>query len=92
VGGLRRATLVEVLESAARLQQILPDAVLVGGSAAALLADHRDSYDHVLSDLAESFEIVLNAIESTDGWVTNRVTPGKIILGELGGIESRATL
>lgn len=88
--GLRRARLLEVLESAARLQEIVPDAVLVGGSAAALWADRRDSYDHdhVLSDLAERFEIVLDAIESTDGWVTNRVTPGKIILGELGGIES----
>lgn len=88
--GLRRAALVEVLESAARLQEVLPDAVLVGGSAAALWADHRDSYDHdhVLADLAERFEIVLDAVESTDGWVTNRVTPGKIILGELGGIES----
>jgi hypothetical protein len=64
--------------------------VLVGGSAEALWADHRDSYDHdhVLSDLAERFEIVLDAVESTDGWITNRVTPGKIILGELGGIES----
>jgi hypothetical protein len=31
---------------------------------------------------------VLDAIEATDGWVTNRVTPGKIILGELGDIES----
>jgi hypothetical protein len=90
VFGLHRATLLDVLESAARLQQVLPDAVLVGGSAAALWADHRDSYDHdhVLSDLAERFEIVLDAVESTDGWVTNRVTPGKIILGELGGIES----
>jgi hypothetical protein len=88
--GLRRVVLMEVLESAARLQQVLPDAVLVGGSAAALWADHRDSYDHdhVLADLAERFEIVLDAVESTDGWVTNRVTPGKIILGELGGIES----
>jgi hypothetical protein len=27
---------------------------------------------------------------ATDGWVTNRVTPGKIILGELGDIERRA--
>jgi hypothetical protein len=31
---------------------------------------------------------VLEAIEATDGWVTNRVTPGKIILGELGDIEA----
>jgi hypothetical protein len=88
--GLRRPDLLEVLESAARLQRVVPDAVLVGGSAAALWADHRTSFDHdrVLADLAERFEAVLEAVEATDGWVTNRVVPGKVILGELGGIES----
>ena len=39
-------------------------------------------------DLNARFDAVLEAIEATDGWVTNRVTPGKIILGELGDIES----
>ena len=79
-----------MLRSAAKLQEVVPDAVLVGGSAAALWADHRFSSDHghVVKDLAERFDTVLEAIESTDGWVTNRVTPGKIILGELGDIES----
>ncbi len=88
--GLNRAELLRVLESAARLQQAVPDAVLVGGTAAALWADHRSSsdHDHVLEDLEARFETVLEAIEATDGWVTNRVTPGKIILGELGDIES----
>lgn len=88
--GLNRPELLRVLESAARLQQIVPDAVLVGGTAAALWADHRSSYDHdhVLEDLAARFDTVLEAIEATDGWVTNRVTPGKVILGELGDIES----
>jgi hypothetical protein len=88
--GLGRAELVGVLESAARLQEVVPDAVLVGGSAAALWASHRSSYDHdhVLEDLSGRFDAVLDAIEATDGWVTNQVTPGKIILGELGGIES----
>src|SRR6202050_454426 len=88
--GLARPELVRVLESAARLQAIVPDAMLVGGSAAALWANHRHSYDHdhVLQDLSDRFDTVLEAIEATDGWVTNRVTPGKIILGELGDIES----
>jgi hypothetical protein len=88
--GLERPDLVQVLESAAALQEIVPDAILVGGSAAALWANHRSSYDHdhVLTDLAERFDAVLQAVEETDGWVTNRATPGKIILGDLGGIES----
>ena len=89
--GLARPEFVRVLESAARLQEVVPDAVLVGGSAAAALwANHRASYDHghVLQDLSTRFDAVLEAIEATEGWVTNRVTPGKIILGELGDIES----
>lgn len=79
-----------MLESAAKLQEVVPDAVLVGDAAAALWANHRASFDHdhVLEDLTERFDAVLDAIEETDGWVTNRATPGKIILGDLGGIES----
>ncbi len=79
-----------VLASAARLQELIPDAVLVGGSAAALYAHHRHSFDHdhVLADLEARFDTVLEALESEGEWVTNRVTPGKIILGELGGIET----
>lgn len=82
--------LVAVLESASRLQQMVPDAVLVGGSAAALYAGHRDSYDHdhVLADLRDRFDVVLEALESVGEWVTNRVVPGKVILGQLGDIEA----
>src|SRR5271165_3157322 len=88
--GLDRRELLPVLESAAKLQEVVPDAVLVGGSAAAIWANHRSSHDHdhALADLGSRFDAVLEAIEATEGWVTNRVTPGKIILGELGGIES----
>ena len=88
--GVNRLLLRRVLESAAKLQQVVPDAVLVGGSAAALWANHRDSldHDHVLADLEQRFDAVLEAVEATDGWVTNRVAPGKLILGELGGIET----
>jgi hypothetical protein len=84
------ADLLAVLESASRLQEMVPDAVLVGGSAAALYAGHRDSYDHdhVLADLRDRFDVVLEALESEGDWVTNRVVPGKIILGQLGDIEA----
>ena len=68
----------------------IPDATLVGSSAAAFYAGHRDSFDqdHVLADLADHFDMVLEAIESQDGWVTNRVVPNKLILGELGDFEA----
>jgi hypothetical protein len=81
---------VALLESAAHLQRLVPGAVLVGGSAAILYADHRESrdHDHVVSDLADRFEMVLEAIEQDEGWATNRVTPGKVILGNLDGIEA----
>lgn len=79
-----------VLGSAARLQRLVPDAVLVSGSAAAFHARHRDSsdHDHVVRDLEQRFGAVLDALESDPEWVFNRSTPGKIILGELGGIEA----
>jgi len=79
-----------LLESAAHLQRLVPDAVMVGGAAAILYADHRESsdHDHVVADLSDRFEIVLEAIEQDDGWATNRVTPGKVILGNLDGIEA----
>ncbi|THV42340.1 hypothetical protein [Glycomyces buryatensis] len=79
-----------VLESAAKLQELVPDAVLAGDSAAALYAGHRDSYDHdhAVADLRDRFDVVLEALESEGEWVTNRVRPGKIILGRLGDIET----
>ena len=79
-----------LLESAAHLQRLIPGAVLVGGAAAILYADHRESsdHDHVVADLADRFEIVLEAVEGDEGWATNRVTPGKVILGNLDGIEA----
>jgi len=81
---------VAVMESAAHLQRLVPGAVLVGGSAAILHANPRESrdHDHVLPDLADRFEMVLEAVEEDDGWATNRVTPGKVILGNLDGVEA----
>lgn len=81
---------MDVLESAAKLQEWVPDATLVGGSAAALYATHRSSYDHdhVINDLRHRFDAVLNALEADPEWVTNRVTPGKIVFGQIGAIEA----
>jgi hypothetical protein len=82
--------LEEVLESAARLQELVPDAVLVGGTAAAYYAHHRLStdHDHVITDLQDRFDLILDALDRDNEFVLNRAIPGKIILGELGGIEA----
>lgn len=74
-----------VLSSAARLQQILPDAVLVGGTASAIHAEHRFSRDadHILTDLRTRFDDVLKHLESVAGWKTARVQRPVQILGVL---------
>ncbi len=79
-----------VLSSAARLQRILPDAVLVGGTASAIHAGHRFSRDadHVLTDLRHRFDDVLAQLESVAGWRTARVQRPVQILGSLDGIET----
>lgn len=79
-----------VLSAAAHLQQILPDAVLVGGTAAAIHAQHRLSQDadRVLTDLRRRFDQILAQLESVAGWRTARVAQPVLIFGSLDGIET----
>lgn len=79
-----------LLSSAARLQKVLPSAVMVGGSAAALHVRHRFSRDadHVLPDLTRRFDEILAELESVAGWTTARVRRPVMILGSLDGIET----
>jgi hypothetical protein len=72
------------------LQQIFPEAVLVGGTGAAKYAGHRQSADadHVLTDLRSRFDEVLAELESVAGWKTARVQSPVQILGSLDGIET----
>ena len=80
----------EVLRAARRLQELVPDAVLVGGTAAAARAGHRVSFDddHVLGDLRDRFDQILQDLEDTQGWVTARVRRPVLILGSLDGVET----
>ena len=82
----------DVLASAARLQEIVPGAVLVGDAAAAMYARHRESldHDHVLADLVERYAEVVEAVEATDGWVTSvrASSPPLTLLGSLDGVEA----
>ena len=54
----------EVLTSLCHLQRVFPDAVVVGGTASALYAGHRVSFDH---------DHVLTDLEAVAGWETARV-------------------
>jgi len=86
---VRESEWAAVLDAAARLQRLVPDAVLVGGSAAALHAQHRVSYDdHVVEDLRSRFDDVLDALEDSQGWVTARLRRPVLILGSLDGVET----
>lgn len=80
----------KLLLAAARLQGLLGEGVLVGGTAAALLARHRFSHDadHVLDDLRGRFDEVLATLEAVAGWETARVQRPVQILGSLDGIET----
>ncbi len=80
----------QVLAAAAHLQRILPGAVLVGGSAAAVYAQHRLSTDadHILPDLRQHFDQILAELEAVAGWKTARVKRPVQILGSLDDIET----
>jgi len=77
-----------LLAAERHLQQLLPGAVLVGGTAAALHAGHRASQDgdHVLIDLRDRFDEVLAALEAAAGWRTERVQRPVLVLGSLDGV------
>ncbi len=80
----------EVLTSLCHLQRVLPGAVVVGGTASALYAKHRFSFDHdhVLPDLRSRFDEVLTDLEAVAGWETARLRRPHLILGSLDGIDT----
>lgn len=80
----------DVLESASRLQALVPGLVLVGGTAAAIYGQHRISidHDHVVQDLAERFEQIITQLETESGWSTARSNAGNVILGSLDNVQA----
>jgi hypothetical protein len=80
-----------VVAEGVKLQKRLPwlDLVAVGGTASALHAGHRVSYDvdFVTRDLSKNFEEVLQRITEWSEWTTNRTDAPFIILGEANEIE-----
>ncbi len=77
-----------LLAAERHIQQLISGTILVGGTAAAIHAEHRISMDgdHVLEDLRERFDDVLATLEAVAGWQTERVQRPVIILGQLDGV------
>lgn len=80
----------KLMEVASNFQELFPDAVLVGGSAVSVHVQHRFSFDadHVLSELKDKYEEVLDFLEKRDDWKTARLHPPKLILGNFQGVET----
>jgi hypothetical protein len=76
----------KLLAHAAILKAKMPSAV----TAAALHAGHRVSFDHdhVLRDLSTHYDKANAALESIAGWRTKRRIRGKVLLGEIDGIDA----
>ena len=79
----------EILKAGVQAQGLVPGAVCVGGTAAALYAKHRlsNDTDHVLATLRQDFEAVRAVLEARPEWKTARVQPPVLILGSINGVE-----
>lgn len=79
-----------VLSVAAHVQTLLDDAILVGGTAAAMYAERRFSNDddHVIYQLRTHFDDVLKRLEDVAGWNTVSMKPPVLILGNLDGVQT----
>lgn len=71
-------------------QSRFPECVLVGGTAAALHAQHRVSIDadHIVSNLKARFAEILRDVEKESGWRTSRIEPPVLILGNFQGVRT----
>jgi hypothetical protein len=77
-----------LLSAERHLQYLVPGTVLVGGTAAAVLARHRVSLDgdHVVADPRDRSDEVLACLEAAAGWQTTRIQRPVLILGQLDGM------
>jgi hypothetical protein len=84
--GLELPEWERLLAAERHLQHLVPGAILVGGTAAAVHARHRLSMDgdHVLEDLRDRFDTVLATLEAAAGWQTERIQ--RPVLSQLDGI------
>ena len=80
-------------------QKLVGDGIAVGGTAATIYAGHRLSFDtdHLLMNLREHFDEVLDKLSHSPAWKTARLNRPLLILGsineaEVGFRQARRTL
>lgn len=80
---------LDVLRAAVRAQEIVPEAITVGGTAAALYAEHRLSTDadHTVATLRTKFDLILETLDQQPGWVLARPDRPVQILGSLDNVQ-----
>lgn len=74
-----------VLTAAAKLQSVIPEAFLVGGTAVGIYAPYRTSRDadHLMADLSRLCTEVLARLEVLAGWSTEFMRGQHTILGRM---------
>ncbi len=79
----------DTLRSGIIAQRIVGSGIAVGGTAAALYAKHRLSYDtdHLLMDLRGQFDQVLEKLSESPEWQQARLNRPVLILGSIHQIE-----
>ena len=79
----------KLLQTQRLIQAHFPNAVLVGGTASAMYAEHRLSLDvnSVLADLRSQFPAVLGELENLAGLKPRRTRPPVLILGHFEGVD-----
>jgi hypothetical protein len=81
--------LVKVIEVGARMNQVVPEGVALGGAVCALYAQHRLSLDidFVLENLRGQFDEVRDRLLDQPGWQEARIRPPHLILGSFDEVE-----
>jgi hypothetical protein len=75
--------------AAGAIAQSIAGGVAVGGTAAAIYAGHRLSLDtdHLLNDLRDRFDEVLEKLDNSPEWTTARLKRPVLILGSINNCE-----
>jgi hypothetical protein len=70
-------------------QKLVENCVAVGGTAATIYAGHRLSFDtdHILTDLKDDFDAVLDKLSGSPVWKTARLNRPVLILGSINDCE-----